>query len=576
MSDFQHLSHKPTAKQLILIGIIFFSILLPRIFDLNRFVTVDEPEWLFQSANFYYALGQRDFEETFRRIHPGVTAMWAGTVGFLIEYPEHRGSGAGYLDTAKAEQYFKDIGQYNALLRILKTARAFIVVGAAITLSFAFYYAWRLFELLPALVGILLIAFEPYHVALNRVLHHDNTMSNMMFLSILALLAYFYRGRNNFSLVLSAFAGGVGFLAKAPGIFIFPFVGLFGLVLFYHARTKDKNLNIKTFTKPLIAWGLIAFAAIVLIWPAMWVAPIETLSKVFAGAINSAIEGHDHGPIYFYGNLIVGRESLKYVHFYPVTYLWHTTPVVLIGLVLAIFAFIKKWGLARKTEVRQFALIFVLFILTYFTFMSLGAKKIDRYFLPVYLPLNLLAGLGWIAGLQAAAQRFSTRLNKSVRSGILAVVIVMVMIVQAAGTIAAYPYYFNYYNPWLGGLEKASQVFAVGWGEGMDIAGRYLDSQQNPQDLIVISSIPYGNLTFYFKGETIKAFNFNQMTSDQANDLQRADYIIRYVIKPGGGWNFVEPEFVGQIDGVDYVAVYNIDDIPPEIIQGWLDNVQGP
>lgn len=572
MSDFQHLSHKPTAKQLILIVIMFFSVLLPRIFDLDRFVTVDEPEWIFQSANFYYALGQREFEETFRRVHPGVTTMWAGTVGFLIEYPEHRGSGAGYLDTAKAEQYFKDIGQHNTLLRILKTARAFIAVGAAITLSFAFYYAWRLFGFLPALVGILLIAFEPYHVALTRVLHHDNTMSNMMFLSILALLTYFYRGRNNFDLILSAFAGGVGFLAKAPGIFIYPFVGLFGLVLFYHARTHDENINIKTFAKPLIVWGLIAFAFIILIWPAMWVAPVETLSKVFAGAANYAIEGHTHGPIYFYGDLIVGRESLKYVHFYPVTYLWHTTPVVLTGLALAVFAFIKKWGIAGKAEVRQFALIFMLFILTYFTFMSLGAKKLDRYFLPVYLPLNLLAGLGWVAGLQAAAQRFSARLNRSVQSGILIVVVIF----QAASAISAYPYYFNYYNPWLGGLEKASQVFAVGWGEGLDIAGRYLNSKQNSQDLVAISPIPIGNFTFYFDGETIKSFNFNQMTSAQARDLQRADYIIHYVIKPGGGWDFAEPEFVGQIDGVDYVAVYNIADIPPEIIQSWLDNVQGP
>ncbi len=74
------------------------AFILPRLVYLGQYVTADENLWLRRSANFYYALGQRDFKHTFQMPHPGVMTSWAGTGGFLLVYPEYRGSGAGNLE----------------------------------------------------------------------------------------------------------------------------------------------------------------------------------------------------------------------------------------------------------------------------------------------------------------------------------------------------------------------------------------------------------------------------------------------------------------------------------------------
>ena len=80
---------------LIALLLVILTIFIPRIMELGQFVTPDEHLWLTRSANFYYALGQRDFAATNQIYHPGVTTMWIGTAGFLSRYPEYRGSGIG-------------------------------------------------------------------------------------------------------------------------------------------------------------------------------------------------------------------------------------------------------------------------------------------------------------------------------------------------------------------------------------------------------------------------------------------------------------------------------------------------
>ncbi|MEK6222773.1 MAG: hypothetical protein N2D54_11060, partial [Chloroflexota bacterium] len=55
------------------LGIVLFLIatLYPRLATVEQYVTTDEVLWLYRSANFYYAIGQREFEETYQKFHPG-------------------------------------------------------------------------------------------------------------------------------------------------------------------------------------------------------------------------------------------------------------------------------------------------------------------------------------------------------------------------------------------------------------------------------------------------------------------------------------------------------------------------
>jgi 4-amino-4-deoxy-L-arabinose transferase-like glycosyltransferase len=81
-------TRKYTIWQYLFVGLLSAALLAaPRLADLDQFVTSDEPYWLTLSANFYYALGQRDFAQTFQREHPAVTTLWAGTAGFFVALP---------------------------------------------------------------------------------------------------------------------------------------------------------------------------------------------------------------------------------------------------------------------------------------------------------------------------------------------------------------------------------------------------------------------------------------------------------------------------------------------------------
>ena len=84
-----------TASLLILL-VILLLVALPRLVGLGKFVTIDEPTWLKYSSNFYYALGQRQFERTVYDYHPAVTTMWTVTGALLSYFPEYRGQGQGY------------------------------------------------------------------------------------------------------------------------------------------------------------------------------------------------------------------------------------------------------------------------------------------------------------------------------------------------------------------------------------------------------------------------------------------------------------------------------------------------
>ena len=75
--------------------------LVPRLAGIGSFVTLDEPSWLSQGANFYYALGQREFENTVYEYQPAVTTMSIISLGMLLYFPEYRGFGQGYLDYEK-------------------------------------------------------------------------------------------------------------------------------------------------------------------------------------------------------------------------------------------------------------------------------------------------------------------------------------------------------------------------------------------------------------------------------------------------------------------------------------------
>ena len=112
--------------------VLIIVLLAPRLPSLGSFSTLDEPYWLSMGANFYYALGQREFQHTVYEYQPAVTTMWIVTAAMLVYFPEYRGMGQGYLDYNKGwlDPFLREHGKDPLeLLRISRTIQILLIVA---------------------------------------------------------------------------------------------------------------------------------------------------------------------------------------------------------------------------------------------------------------------------------------------------------------------------------------------------------------------------------------------------------------------------------------------------------------
>ncbi len=552
MTEQAQLSWKIYVLFLLLITAIF----VPRIVTLDRFATADEGKWLARSANFYEGLASGDFAMTYQKEHPGVTIMWAGMAGYIWRYP-------AYIEKQFDDRIWKDkdIEQYlreqgRQPLELLVAGRVFVVLAITITLAISCFFAARLIGWWPALIGFSLIAFDPFHVALSRQLHLDALLSCMMLLSVLAFLNYLYLGRRPLDLVVSALGMGLAWLTKLPGIYLVPFVTLLPFIELGRQWWAKRQLQPKDVWHHLWPWmalGAMAVAFFVLFWPAMWVEPIISLNRILTATTTHVVDGHDK-QLFFNGEVIRGDLGWD---FYPITFLWRTTPIVLIGLALAAVTFIHKSFSSEQN--RRVVGLLLLFVFVFTFFMTLGAKKFDRYLLPVYPALDLVAGIGLAAG---ASWLLRQRLPAFVAPGLIGVALTVQLLVM----LPTYPYYLTYYNPLLGGLSKAPEVMQIGWGEGLDEAARYLnDSVTDIDQTMVISWYKQAMFSYFFDGH-VRELGGNRSRINEL-ELLNSDYAVLYVHQWQRQLPYPEylayfdqliPEKVIELNGLEYAKIYDV------------------
>jgi hypothetical protein len=559
-------------RQLGLLLIVWLVLLAPKLPDLDRFVAVDEVNWLHRSANFYSALMRGDFAGTLVNRTPGVITTWIGAAAFRLEAPSY----AVTQDAQRTSYYMfelvlTDLGGHP--LEVLHTARALMVLFISTVLLGCFYYTARLFGNRAALVGILLLAFDPFMTALSRTSHLDAPQAALMLLSLLSLSSHvFVRGRW-VDLALSGAAGGMALLAKLPGIFIVPAAGLVLLVPAWRTLRQKGKFSLSVIAPPARAgavWAAAFGLAFVLLWPAMWVAPRDTLVEMFGQAARySSTAARTVGLEEVSGaetqelSVEEPEYSLAYFLRYPVFFLWRATPVVLAGLVsLALFSIGKQprsadWK-ARLAGIWIFALI-------YTGGMTLPWNSSDKYFAPVFMLACLVAGLGWHLAASAAADRIRSRITLA---GLLAVVLA----VQLAFLVDHHPYYFTYYNPLIGGGQRASQEILVGVGEGLDVAARILDELPGSEGLRVMSWYGIGPFSYYFDGQVEPLYRVGEEVWTEAfvRELQHMDFLVIYTNQKlrGGPERLFEllsadqPEYTIVLEGIEYAWIYRVADLP--------------
>lgn len=553
-----------------LLGTILVAILLitvfvaPRTVSLGSFVTADEPTWAKRAASFFYALGERDYAETYQTGHPGVITMWAGVIAYQIKFPEYQRVGQIALGDTKLLQIFQKHGPGS--MEYMATARLAVVVFITLAMLVGLYFAWRLFGAAVATLAFLLIAFDPFYVAHSRFLHTNGMLATFMFVSVLAYL-HALRSRNKISLAASGAFAGLSFICISPGFLLIPMIGLVTIASLWESpgflwdrslRKFDLQVIWRKAILPLLVWGAVALLVVYILWPAMWANPVGTLVKTLRYGL-SAAEG-EIGGAQFVDAYQDADKGSQYLYFYPLTYLWRSTPAGLIGVGLALLLLVFKRS-EIQPQVRRNMYDLLLFVLVYTVIMSLGAKKFDRYYLPVYLPLDVVSAAGWWAVIRWLGESRRLAGKKYIQYAM----IVLILGMQVAYTLQNVPYYLTYYNPLMGGLKRAPEVMTVGWGEGLNEAALYLRGQPRICDQQILSWYPLAytwySIDFGCEAQLVEfspemtladylAYDYvviyiNQMQRDHPKDLLAYLYTL-------------QPEHSVWIKGVEYARVYKL------------------
>lgn len=548
------------------IVIMFFGALIaiPRLIDIGQFVTADEPMWANYSANFYYALSHQDFRSTFQSGYPGVTTMTIGAIAYQIAFPEYKQVGEGQTGDKNLLIAFQNHGPNP--VTVLAVARIIQSLVILATLGISYLYARPLLLPLPTLLGFLFIAFDPFHLAHSRVLHTNALLSSFMFLATLSFLHYLQYHRWH-ALLVSSLAAALGVLTVTTGLAILPMMLLIaGTDLFFRERVVGElhyKVIINKYLLPVALWGLLILLFVGLLFPAVWVDPSGTLSEVIDFTALSAKGASSFRDTPGSSSSSMGQGSNP-VLFYLRAYLWRSTPLVWAGIVLALVAIVAARGKWLQASQRWNVSMLFLTVLVFFSIMSLGTKKFDRYLLPIFLPLNLIAGVGWLTAITWMASRFKALRNpytQYIAVGILAVG-------QFGFAIPHHPYYLTYYNPLMGKADQVPGDMFTGWGEGLNEAALYLIEIPDINNKRVFSW--YSNaFNWYAQGLGLNVdpiYTGTETSAEGLGEYLSGDYAVIYInqwqrnmprqlIEALTG---VEPIHTVQIGGVDFVRIYDL------------------
>jgi hypothetical protein len=516
-------------------GMIFVLILalVPRvIYPVARFM-----EWYPRSIQFWEALAQGDLENTYQRYHPGVTTMWIAGFGQRVYALAHGWSTQELLDPPDGP-----VGPQSPPARAAVAALS-VVVSGCIALIYALLH--RLIGQRAAFIAGCLLALDPFFITHSKIIHLDALMSSFMLLSVLFLVSFLGDNKPVWLIASGAFAG-LAFLTKSSSGFLAPYAALVMLLdLLFKERNAPSSWRRRAWRaiRNLTIWGLVAACVFFLVWPAMWVKPGEMLGRIAKSALKHAEEPHDRAA-FFAGRLVDDPGPL----YYPAVLAWKTTLITLPSVCAAV-VLLASHRREKSTRPLWYVLIYALgFLLA----MTIGAKKLARYMVPVLVALDVLAGWG-LSQIAAATQKIK-RLKRP--SWTPAALIAVALVGQGILVLRHHPYYGTHHNLLLGGSRVAQHVLHMGdQGEGLDLAARFLNSYPGAERMEVgvqnMANLMFGS---NFSGRTRPIDRPVDYRVFFINDVQR-EFLIGLWEDSWEACQQTGPLWSASFDGVPYVWI---------------------
>lgn len=438
----------------ILCLILLLSLFLPRILDLSAFQTADEKRWVSNTVGFITNLAHGDLSHLMQQPHPGITTQWLGS-----------------------PTVFSSSWTIRKLPLVLAQSVLVLLIG---------YCIFRLFDRRTAFLSALLLALDPLLIAHTRIYAMDSLLSLFLILSIIVLFLWSKTNRRRY-LIFAAFFAAAAVLSKLSGLLIIPFSML--VMVYLSSFCRDYKSSARTIFpwRIMLLWALSFLISLVIILPSLAFNPELVISDMVSWFKSDDYQLHQIGPSYYLGTLA-----------------FFTTPLQLFAVLLLPLLLLKKHF---SFPSKKLLFILIVFSLLFLVMMSLGAKKGDRYILPVFLALDIVAGLiiSWL--LTQDLRRWSVK-----AAGLCIFGLLTLQIFQIA---SLHPHELAYVNPitrlWLG--ERR-----LGWGEGLDSAASYLNSLPQADALTVASYYP-SEFQSNFVGRTVPIHQ---------QDSPSVDYVIVY------------------------------------------------
>jgi hypothetical protein len=590
---------------------LFLLAFLPRAYDLQRFVTADEAKWVYRSAQFLMASLRGDWAATSVNLTPAVTTTWLGSLGLALYYQFNRA-----VINLSFTDWLASLPEFRVELGVLAATRWPMVVLTSLSVVVFYLLACRLFNSTLAFLAAVFMALDPQPVALSRILGHDAPTAVFMSLAVLLLLLTIKpageqgsRGAGEIfslprspapalrraglasetpegasgvlTLILSGVAAGLAFLSKAPAFFLIP---LTAMVL----AISEIRFSRLGWLKPFTLWLVVAYLTFVICWPAAWIDPVGQPLAVFQNAFLSATdqeeaddEGYwlvpDLGPFYY---LVNGGFKLS--------------PLVMVGVGLAAIFWTRR-RVSGSSFIASPLLWLFIFILLFTIFMTASDKRSARYILPIFPPLAIIAAYGWLQLYQVASSKVAgsrvansrvvddnvadisyatrhtpqaTRLTSHIShptSQIARLTFITILILSALVILLPYaPYYFTYFNPLLGGPFTAPHLVKIGWGEGLDRVGRFLQREDQTRGSRVGTAYA-STVAPFFDGDlssvTGDYLDYVVLYSKQVQSGEPSPTFIRY-------FEHIGSIFPLNLNGIHYADVYpgpTLQTLPPPL-----------
>ena len=524
--------------------VLFLAALVPRVLSLNTGLIHDEDHWILASSQFISGIEKLDFQDTDVSYHPGVTTAWLGGIAlrlksYFVPNETLRSDEAGSDTTlARISMPYALLGDtpVGGTSSDLLVARLSIALATSVMILGIFFLIHKLFNRTISLLSTLLIAFDPFYIAHSRLIHTDALVTSFMVLSVLGFLVYLEKGRMPFYAILSGISCGAACLTKTTASFLFPFALL--VLLLHHCVRNPERIPLRFSIRMFLGWAATSFLTFCVLWPKIWVESIHVgqhripffpfllpllLSICYWGIIKQPLKRQGESTTkelyrttvictasalllvvlvaglwettprilgsvkYFLSHtdlpqVLLGKTYLDPGPLYfPVVLIMKTPPLTLILLLLSIpYLFHSRTPKDSKWILFTLWLYVILFDVA----LSVPAKKLPRYLLPVFPAIDLLAAFALyylvkdiLRGWMFIHRKFPILRRIGNTTMLTLFTYSIPVLYQAGSALSVHPYYIAYNSPIAGGRANAPNVIKVGKGEEMGAVRKYLNSK---------------------------------------------------------------------------------------------------